>query len=198
MSYLFLGLLALHVAVGAAIATFFIRLARSHGRSGWKVSIPIVAGTYLLVFWDVVPTAVVHSYLCRTEAGVSILKPADIWAVEHKDEVNAIARPKTAGNFRLEDGHSAYWLTSRHYIEFMVVPTSILPVRIHHDNVVDATTGEVLLQKRWIASGYRREASSRATWSEFKAWVGLEDCSKRTSEFQREVKRYEELGDKSQ
>ncbi len=198
VSYLFLGLLAAHIAAGAAISAFLIRWARGRDKSGLKFTIPIVVGSYLLVFWDVIPTAVVHDYLCRTEAGVTVFKSANAWAMEHAGEMKAIGRPNAPGNFRFEDGHSAYWLTSRHYIEFKETPTSVFPVRVHHDNVVDATTGEVVLQKRWITSGYRRADSPFGVLSVFKGWVGLGDCFKQVSEFQREVKRYEELGGNAQ
>ena len=90
VSFLYLGLLAAHIAVGALIAVLLIRLARRRGKTGWKVSVPIVVCAYLLVFWDVVPTAVVHGYLCRTQAGVTVFKDGGDWAIEQSDEARDV------------------------------------------------------------------------------------------------------------
>lgn len=176
MSFLYFGLLAAHIAFGALLAVVLIRWARRHGKAGWKFSVPIVIASYLVVFWDVVPTAVVHSYLCRTQAGVTIYKDRNTWMLEHANDVSSI--PKFFGDeqFKINETRRGYWLNGRFYIQHDSDKTILLPVYINRQSINDGETGATLVEQRWVSSGYRKPLLEESSLSWLKGWVGLEDC----------------------
>jgi len=188
VSYLFFGLLAAHIAVGAAIAVFFIRLARRHGKSGLKFSVPIVVGSYLLVFWDVIPTAVVHNHLCRTQAGVTIYKDANSWVAENPEEAKNVHPFLGKSLFQLGNDRRGYWLNTRFYVDDDTRKVSLIPVYINVQSIKDANTSAVLVEKRWISSGYRQSNDNDLDW--LKGWVGLRNCFAQLDDFNEQHRMY--------
>lgn len=189
MSLLYFGFLAIHLAAGAGLAVFLIRLARRHGRSGRKYSVPIVAGSYLLVFWDVIPTAIVHEYLCRTQAGVTVYKGANAWIAEHPEAAKNVGPVIGDAHFRINEDRHGYWLNDRFYFERLSQKVPLLPVYLIVDSINDGDTGARLAENRWVLSEYLK-TTNRDSLSWFKGWVGLGSCFPEMGDFTMQLRLY--------
>ena len=83
-----IGLIVLMV-IGVYLAAFYlvvratVRWARNNGRStkrwGWIAALAM----YLPVFWDHIPTVLLHQYLCATEQGFWVYKTVEEWQQEN-------------------------------------------------------------------------------------------------------------------
>lgn len=194
MSLLYFGLLAIHLAAGAALAGFLIRLARRHGRSGRKYSVPIVIGSYLLVFWDVIPTAIVHEYLCRTQAGVTVYKDANAWIAEHPEAAKNVGPFIGDVEFRINEDRRGYWLNNRFYVDKASHKVDFLPVFVNLESIHDGQTGDMLIERRWISSGYLKTPAGGLTLGYIKGWVGSGYCFTEMDTYNKQYRVYDHIG----
>lgn len=59
---------------------------------------------YNLVFWDLIPTLVMHKYYCATQAGFWVYKTPEQWMKENPEVMGTLARslePKKIESFRM-------------------------------------------------------------------------------------------------
>lgn len=49
---------------------------------------------YHLVFWDVIPMQIMHSYYCHLDSGARVYMSADQWLAENKDQLDALKASK--------------------------------------------------------------------------------------------------------
>lgn len=77
---LFIGLFLL---VSFAMMWLAARWARKHGRRGWVWGGVAALGMYHLMFWDLIPTLLIHKYYCATEAGFWVYKTPEQWINEN-------------------------------------------------------------------------------------------------------------------
>lgn len=194
MSLLYFGLLAIHLAAGAALAGFLIRLARRHGRSGRKYSVPIIIGSYLLVFWDVIPTAIVHEYLCRTQAGVTVYKDANAWMDDHPEAAKNVGPFIGDAQFQINEDRRGYWLNDRFYVDVNAHKVDFVPVYVRSDSIHDGQTGAMLVERRWIHSGYRMRPAGGLTLGYVKGWVGSGNCFAESDAYTKQLHLYEYIG----
>ncbi|MFO1397039.1 MAG: hypothetical protein U1F48_08250 [Burkholderiales bacterium] len=194
MSLLLIGFLAIHVVVGALIAKVLLHLARSYGKTGWKVTFPIVVGSYLLVFWDAVPTALVHEYLCRSEAGVTVYKDAKEWVAEHPEEAAHVRPFAGEASFRTDDGPQGYWLNSRFYKMRFSRKLLVLPSYVNFELIQDAQTNSELVRSISISSGYRMPYGGGLTLGYLRAWARQDDCLTDYDQFTRQEGLYTAIG----
>ena len=68
------------VFVAAVSGTYF---AVRKEKSGWKWPLGVAVLLYLAVFWDHIPTVLVHKYYCETEAGFWVYKTPEQWKKEN-------------------------------------------------------------------------------------------------------------------
>jgi len=78
-----LVLLALIVLAVLVAVTLAIRYARKSGRNRWAWGIGVFLLIFLPIFWDWVPTVLMHKYHCSTEAGFWVYKTMDQWKAEN-------------------------------------------------------------------------------------------------------------------
>ncbi|MCC7327799.1 MAG: hypothetical protein IT521_13470 [Burkholderiales bacterium] len=74
-----------YVVVVILLARVAARAARRHGRVGWKWGALVALVGYLLVFWDHVPTLLVHKYQCAQRAHLIIAETPEQWKLRHPD-----------------------------------------------------------------------------------------------------------------
>lgn len=72
--YLLISLLAIKLAA---------RWARNRGRRGWVWGGIAAFAMYNLMFWDLIPTLIIHKYYCATEAGFWVYKTPEEWVKEN-------------------------------------------------------------------------------------------------------------------
>lgn len=193
MSLLFFGLLAAHIAVAVLLAVVLIRWARRHGRVGWKFGVPIVVASFLVVFWDVVPTAAVHSYLCSTQAGVTIYKDANVWVAEHPVEAKSVRPFLGESHFRVGEFRHGYWLNSQFYVDIATTKIPFLPVFVRIESVRDANRSAALLEHRSVHSGYLKGNDTFTFLYWLKGWVGLGRCGPHSSQYENQFRLYSDV-----
>jgi len=75
--------LAIYLLITAVVMGLASRWARRHGRRGWVWAGVAAFGMYNLVFWDLIPTLLVHKYYCETQAGFWVYKTPEEWRDEN-------------------------------------------------------------------------------------------------------------------
>jgi hypothetical protein len=99
---------------------------------------------YNLVFWDLIPTLIVHKHYCDTQAGFWVYKTPERWKVENPGVIDALARslePKKIE--KLSDDIKRYWLTQRFYNEIERIQISHSLIR-KETKFYDAKNGELI------------------------------------------------------
>ncbi len=74
---------AAYLLVSALVTWLAVRWARKHDRRPWLWGGLAAFAMYNLVFWDWIPTVVMHRYYCATEAGFWVFKTPEQWAKEN-------------------------------------------------------------------------------------------------------------------
>lgn len=75
--------LGVYLAVSALVIWLSARWAKKRGRRGWVWGGVAAFAMYNLVFWDLIPTLVMHRYYCATEAGFWVYKTPEQWVKEN-------------------------------------------------------------------------------------------------------------------
>lgn len=78
-----LFVIGLYLAISALVVWLAARWAKKRGRRGWVWGGVAAFALYNLVFWDLIPTLVMHKYYCATEAGFWVYKTPEQWVKEN-------------------------------------------------------------------------------------------------------------------
>lgn len=138
-------LLYLLISLGVILAArgWARRTGRSPARWGWIAAL----GMYLLVFWDWIPTLLVHKYYCSAEAGFWIYKTVDQWKAENPGVMETLVANKGAPSARqgsIQNYTDTYFLNQR--FNWVVKKTGPLLFNRWRweDEILDIKTNEVL------------------------------------------------------
>ena len=149
-------------------------LCQEHGCSKWRWGIGAFLLVYLPIFWDWIPTVVVHKYYCDKEAGVWVYKTLDQWKTENPGVMETLVANKGEISKRqgdMDNYTDTYSLN--HRINKIIKQQQVLswlPVNRREQTIVDAKTNQVL--GRYVDFGsYSRE------WDGLKFWLGMQRCS---------------------
>ena len=172
MGAVILGALALYLLVSIAVVKWAIRYARKHEKNTKLWGFGAAFLMYNLVFWDWIPTVVVHKYYCATEVGFWVYKTLDQWKAENPgvlEGLHQIIQPTQ----RMPYG-SLDILDERFAIEsHRQTPISLLPTRITEMRLIDRSTGEALAKAVDVGSG----VGYIATGGSFKFWLNQKACT---------------------
>ncbi len=75
--------IGIYLAISALVVWLAARWAKKHNRRGWVWGSLAAFAMYNLVFWDLIPTLVMHKYYCSTEAGFWVYKTPEQWVKEN-------------------------------------------------------------------------------------------------------------------
>lgn len=163
---------------------FARRTGRSAKRWGWGAAL----GMYLLVFWDQIPTYVLHHYYCATEAGVWIYKTPEQWKAENPGVAETLTW-KDLSNESRNETHSWFVLNERFHWERMGKKIPFFPVWMPIHTIVDVNTGEIVAKKISVNSGYLG-----SKWNIRNSLVGCELCQPGYEEFSEYRIKFKKLG----
>jgi hypothetical protein len=93
LGLMYLGAAALYLALMFFVVLWAWRIGRANGGSRLKGAGFGLVGflvVYLPVFWNLVPTVLVHRHYCEKDAGFFVQMPADQWHATHESEVELI------------------------------------------------------------------------------------------------------------
>lgn len=191
------GLIVL-IAIGAYLLAFYLvvkatlRWARDSGRStkrwGWIAALAM----YLPVFWDFIPTVLLHQYLCATEQGFWVYKTVEEWQQENPGVAETLKSYSKLNKYKEPGIRVGYMLNQRFAREVLNKrkPLPFLPVSVKEEHIVDRANGEILAKQIRIGSGYGGlSLGGKGSW---KFWMSQPSCnrtSKEFSDFNNQVKR---------
>lgn len=177
LGYIFVEfLLVLGVVWILALYPFLIWIAadwaKRTGRSAKRWGFGAAIGLYLLVFWDQIPTFVLHHYYCATEAGVWVYKTPEQWKAENPGVAETLTWKDRSENYGDPNGPK-YWRVLNERLHWITTNNKniIFPVEIIVDTVVDIKNGEVVVKKVSVYSGY-----PGSDWHICNALIGCELC----------------------
>lgn len=94
MGLVVFGAIALYLLVSVVVVIVAARQARKRGRSAWRWGGLVALAMYLLVFWDHIPTLLMHKYYCEKEAGFRVYKTVEQWKKENPGVMETLVANK--------------------------------------------------------------------------------------------------------
>lgn len=162
--------------------------AKRTGRSAKRWGFGAAIGLYLLVFWDQIPTFLLHHYYCATESGVWVYKTPEQWKAENPGVAETLTWKDLSDEFRNET-HSWFVLNDRfHWVETHK-ENLLFPVRIKEESIVDIKYGEYIIVKISIGSGY-----PGSEWNIRETLIGCKKCDPGDNLFYKYTYEFKELG----
>src|SRR5579885_373 len=166
----------LYILISVVVVLWAIGHARKHGQSakrcGWGAALVM----YLLVFWDWIPTIVMHQYYCATQAGFWVYKTVDQWKKENPRVIEMLVANKGAPHRHQEsnDGFiNTFYLNQRFNLISKYQGPLFLHRWIQEDELVDTKNNEVLARYVDFSTSQKRR---QAGWSGWKFWLDSENC----------------------
>ncbi len=179
---LILGIAGVYLVVSLAVVVFAANKARAKGRNPWKWGGGAALVMYLLVFWDWVPTVVIHRYTCATESGYWVYKTADQWKSDHPGVFATLTYYPDAPQTTERPTQYSRTTTYRFNQRFARVSSQsgILPLNRfrNEQSIVDTKTGEVLAKYVVFSTGYGNaiESDSPIGLRVYKLWLNSNSC----------------------
>jgi hypothetical protein len=179
--------LCVYLALAFFVTRAAVRAARRRGISGWKWGVPVALALYLVVFWDHVPTLLLHEYKCAKEMRLDVVMTPEEWRRKNPDEE---VRPFVGkSSFYASREAAGFWLNQRFANIRWVEQLPILPVRVVHEAVIDMKGNIVVVENVSVTSGYSVFGSGDG-WNAMKFWMGRKTCSEPWSGFRALEKQY--------
>ncbi len=189
----YLAVFVVYLLVALWLINVAVRFARVRGIAGWKFGVPMAIVMYLLVFWDHIPTMLVHDYECRNKAGLVVFKTPEQWKAENLADSSRVRPYIGYANFQRPDGTHGYWLNDRFTYELTPHALSVFPVTKVVEAIVDSKTKTVLVHRTSIDSGYGSLAIGH-DWHALKVWVGKEACTPDSDRIAALLQAYRDIG----
>jgi len=179
--YLFISILATKKAAGWA---------KANNKKPWVWGGLAAFVMYNLVFWDWIPTLVMHKYYCDTQAGFFVYKTPEQWVTENPelkaDNLKAYGEKIYVGKMRWSfpykplgnnPNRQATMINSRIYLDSEPNKnmSELLPVRKVTSFIADAKNDEKLAQQVTFASGYGSPMTTGGLLG-FKGWLANSTC----------------------
>jgi hypothetical protein len=142
----------------------------------WAAATGGFLAVYLPVFWDYIPTLIVHKYYCEKEAGFWIYKTMEQWKKENpgvaetltwSNQERQTVDPKTGGRML----HLNERITERLNQHRLL----LLPITISDYGLIDSKNEEMLAKQVIVSAGYGNMMVS-SDWRGMKFWLQLGSC----------------------
>ena len=174
-----------YLAVSIFVVRLVARKAKAKGRSPWRWGMAAGLCMYLLVFWDHIPTILLHKYYCATKAGFWVYKTPEQWKAENPGVAETLTWREKAPSYHNLDGAWGFKLNERFVWEFRDSKIYFLPVHLSSESIIDKQTGETVAKRVNVGSGYGSLALGGGDWRVLKFWIGGEPCVSDPSEWSR-------------
>lgn len=183
---------AVYLAISYFVVRAVMRWARKTGRStkkwGWGAAIAM----YLLVFWDFLPTLVLHKGLCATRPEVRIYKTAEQWNVEHGTEPAPTALQPGKHFSKDINGASVVLLNSRFGDRIQTDTYWPISTRVNREQIFDIVDNRVVIERISVHSGYG-DIGNTSDWRAMKVWLAIDACTPPAPDFYREMEQFRML-----
>lgn len=206
MALIFLIFIVVYLFFTIVVVSISSSVAGSCNRSPWLWGSISLILMYNLVFWDYIPTKIVHNHLCSTKSGLIVHQAPDQWYSQYVSEFNnnppslndnSLGRGTpvsvTDNNSRLIQGYS---INNRiiDVIEIGIPVYHIIPIRKNVYYIYDKKTQSRLVELVNYTIGYSGQGDTNAGISAWKIWMSG-SCFKAGSDI-RKTSGYSEYYDK--
>lgn len=111
MGLMVLGALVVYLLISIWVTKTATSWAAANNKKPWLWGGLAAFVMYNLVFWDLIPTLVMHKYYCDTQAGFWVYKTPEQWKAEHYSDYKQIgpshkirqSSPRFFGNTPLQN-----------------------------------------------------------------------------------------------
>lgn len=181
LALVYVFFLLLYVAFSVVVVIAVGRWAAKRGKVRWKWMTGAAAAMWLIVFWDWIPTVLLHRHLCNTWAGVTIYKTPEQWLAKSKvgprgPLLDAASLKKGENSFAVASPGERFAVTSisKWYVPFAV--------NVNTGAIVDRVDATVLAERRTVDAGSPKPGGF-GDWRRHFFWLNLEQCSPGTDEY---------------
>lgn len=190
LALVYVFFLLLYVAFSVVVVIAVGRWAAKRGKVRWKWMTGAAAVMWLIVFWDWIPTVLLHRHLCNTWAGVTIYKTPEQWLAENKDKPREPLKDAKS----LTQGNNSFVVAlpgERLAIESVGYWYSPLTIRAATTTTIDRVNGTKLVEERSVGAG-NPGPDSIGQWRRYFIWLNLEECKPGAEEYLRTDKQLRE------
>jgi hypothetical protein len=177
MGLMVLGALTVYLLVSIWVTNKAVSWAKSNNKKPWLWGGLAAFVMYNLVFWDLIPTLVMHKYYCATQAGFWVYKTPEQWKQENPGVMEGLVNNKGAPSARqgdMKNYSDTYFLNDRFNWVVKRHGKFLFNRWLHEQSVVDTKTGEVLVKYVDFSTS---QISPQAGWNGWKMWLANEHCT---------------------
>lgn len=147
---------------------------------------------YLPLFWDWIPTVMVHEYYCLTEQGLWVNKTVEQWQAENPGVAETLRWSRIPNSYK-EDGIDHYPLNQRFLLKVVKrEPVPLLSVQVAEYQIVDVLKSEVVVRLAEVSSAHSCLGSGAPGW--WKPWPSASPCIQGRKEFSELTLKYKRQG----
>jgi hypothetical protein len=148
---MFLLFFAVYFVVSFLVIKGTVSWAKKRGRSRWGWGVLVALLMYNLVFWDWIPSVVLQSYYCKTEAGFWVYKSPEQWVAENPEAIKTLTYKRVSDMTVIEHGYTDH-LNQR--IDRKNLKTHLWPnITRYEKSVIDVQSKTVLLREIYFKCG---------------------------------------------
>jgi len=185
---------AVYLVISIGVVVFAVKWAKRAGRSACRWGFIAALFMYLLVFWDHIPTLMLHKYYCENKAGIWVYKTPEQWKQEHPGVAETLTWQSVPPSYKGPNITRGYKLNEKFVWVHQVRRTPIFPVRLDHESIVDLSTGETMIKRISVGSWYGEFALGGDDWRVLKFWVKSKSCLPDTREFGSYLNAFQQMG----
>lgn len=174
MGLMVLGFFAVYLLISIWVTKKAASWAKANNKKPWLWAGLAAFVMYNLVFWDLIPTLVMHKYYCDTQAGFWVYKTPEQWVKENPD---FRLQESSAHDYNGTDNNhtSTTALNQRlNYVSKINPANFWLPIHKSEQYVEDFENKYVLIKRKNYLFGYRDPNSI----GQLKIWLQLNNCNK--------------------
>ena len=112
-----LGALALYLIVSIWVTKKASNWAKANNKKPWVWGGLAAFVMYNLVFWNLIPTLVMHKYYCATQAGFWVYKTPEQWVKENPKVMEMLKQSLSPKAAKSSDTQLRVWLNQRFYMD---------------------------------------------------------------------------------
>ena len=169
------------ITISVIIIRLAVKAARKRDIKGWKWGVPAGLFMYLIVFWDHIPTLIMHKYYCETEAGFWVYKTPEQWSSEdaggQRKMIDADYSSDVMSTASVNGGLKEITrVTDQLGDLFEKSRFSFLPIMKIRSAVVNIENGQYLAESVNFKAGYGNFSGYGISGGSWKFWLNSTSC----------------------
>ena len=177
-----LGALAVYLLVSVFVTSKVANWAKANNKKPWLWGGLAAFVMYNLVFWDWIPTLIMHKHYCDTQAGFWAYKTPEQWMKENPKMRALEYKEKNSDDFLMErtsDGGNKTSFSTRttsniKYTETLNPIFFVIKNRRLEETLFDKKQKSALVKRITFMAG--RSSGAPKDWSNYRFWVNFTEC----------------------